>query len=208
MSPRSLTASNTVMLQSYLDRLLAEVPEAQPAPATLPLQSDAPPRSARPEARAPDAGTCSTWREQTFQAMLFHVSEMRFAAPLIHLQGVVPFSETLTPLPETPDWFLGVCAYRDQNVRVVDTAGLTTRGQNLDVKRHYQHVILLQAGRWGLTCDAVSEVLTIAPHTVQWRRRPGDKPWLAGTLRETLCAVLDLDELALSLERQTLHGAS
>ena len=34
--------------------------------------------------------TGSTWREQTFQAMLFHVSEMRFAAPLIHLQGVVP----------------------------------------------------------------------------------------------------------------------
>lgn len=208
MSARSLAANSTVMLQSYLDRLLAEIPEAQSEPASSPVQNDAASHSARRDTGTPDASICATWREQTFQAMLFHVSEMRFAAPLIHLQGVVPFAETPTRLPETPDWFLGVCTYRGQNVRVVDTAGLTTRGQILDVKRDYQHVILLQAGSWGLACDAVSEVLTIAPSTVQWRKRLSDKPWLAGTLRERLCAVLDMDALALSLEREAVGTAS
>ncbi|MDH3451994.1 MAG: chemotaxis protein CheW [Gammaproteobacteria bacterium] len=202
MSLRPTTATGALILQSYLDRLLAEIPGSQPAvthPDANPSETS---DVALDEDPAPSADAHHEWRDTPFQAVLFCVHAVRLAAPLIRLHGVVPWNEALSDLPNTPDWFLGVCAYRDQNVRVVDTSVLILQGQNLDVERRHQHIILLDVGRWGLTCDAVSEVLTLTPDAVQWRTGHGSRPWLAGTLRDKLCALLDVDALAAMLERR------
>lgn len=210
MTARAATHAGTLIVQSYLDRLLAEVPGAAAEVAQTPgrtVSSDAADASsddAGGDAPAvPVAYDCEQWQAEPFQALLFHVHTVQFAAPLIRLHGVVPWSEEIADLPTTPDWFLGLLVCRDRKVRVVDTARLVMQGQNIDVESRPGHIVLLDKGRWGITCNGLSEVLTVTPQSVQWRTRKVSRPWLAGTLRDRLCAMLDIDALAQILE----HGS-
>ncbi len=203
MSERTVADSGTELLQSYLDTLLAEVPAdmagaeagdcaqadipadrvlATADPDPLPIQRDA------------------DWRSRPFQALLFHVHSVQLAAPLVQLFAVLPWTDQVVGLPATPDWFLGLFPYRDRQVRVVDTAKLVLQGQKIDVARP-RHIVLLNGGDWGMTCHGLNEVLTIEPEAVKWRTNPGRRPWLAGTVREKLCAMVDVDAFAGMLER-------
>ena len=222
MTARVTTCAGNLVVQSYLDRLLAEVPGA----AAEIAQTSVPTICADAEvAQTPDPTACADadhtsrdvanhdapvmpaaygneeWRAEPFQALLFRVQTVQFAAPLIRLHGVVPWSEEIADLPDTPDWFRGLLVCRDQKVRVVDTARLVMQGQNIDVEARPGHIILLDSGHWGMTCSDLSEVLTVTPQSVQWRARNVSRPWLAGTLREKLCAMLDIDALTQMLER-------
>ena len=73
---------------------------------------------------APDSETGPPeWSRPTFQALLFEVGALRLAVPLVKLHSVVNLKdEEITPMPNQPDWYLGLMRYRDRNVRVVDTA--------------------------------------------------------------------------------------
>jgi purine-binding chemotaxis protein CheW len=51
-------------------------------------------------------------------------------------------------------------------------------------------------GEWGLTCEDVSSVITIDPARVRWRTSRTQRPWLAGTVIEHLCALLDAERLS------------
>lgn len=206
MSVRSITDPGTAIVQSYLDRLLAEmtIGAAQVEPVTIPSDSSAQAIGAT----SPDdqvmtaAGVSRDWCDKPFQTLLFQVQGVRFAAPLIRLHGVAPWSEEISDLPDSPDWFVGLLRYRGQNVRVVDTATLVMQGQKFDVESRSGHIVVLDNGRWGMTCSGLLEVLTVAPESVQWRADLATRPWLAGTLREKLCALLDVDALGAMLERQ------
>jgi len=204
----AMADAGRLVVQSYLDRLLADNPGADaevvqvPAPAICADAADALTDVSGTDTPTMPAGDRDEeWRAKPFQALLFQVHAVQFAAPLIRLQGVVPWSEEIADLPETPDWFLGLLACRDHNVRVVDTAKLVMQGQKFDVESSPGHIILLDKGRWGMTCDGLNEVVNVAPQSVQWRARKANRPWLAGTLREKLCAVLDVGALARMLER-------
>jgi len=123
VTARATTCSGNLVVQSYLDRLLAEVPGAAAEIAQTPeLTSRAGAEIAQtpaPTSRAdldhtsldvadhharvmPAAYGNEEWRAEPFQALLFRVQTVQFAAPLIRLHGVVPWSEEIADLPDTP----------------------------------------------------------------------------------------------------------
>lgn len=185
-------------LQGYLDGLLRE---ATPA---APRREAPPPATAQPAApegavealpgRA--AGGPPEWAQEGFQALLFNVGPLRLAVPLVRLHGVLPWPETIAAMPGQPSWSLGLMRHRERNVRVVDTASLVGVPTGAGQRPPPANVLIVGDGGWGLAADAIGEVLRLEPTEVKWRSAQGRRPWLAGTLLERLCALLDTDAFA------------
>jgi len=60
-------------------------------------------------------------------------------------------------------------------------------------------IILMDEGKWGLACDDIGEVITLQNTDVRWRTAEGRRTWLAGTVSDRLCALLDTDSLSKML---------
>jgi purine-binding chemotaxis protein CheW len=93
-----------------------------------------------------------------------------------------------------------------RNLKVIDTAllvmpELVDKGGAAPIAP--QHIVTIGNGEWGLTCESVSEVITIDPAKIRWRTARTRRPWLAGTAVEHLCAVLDAEQLAAMLSSST-----
>lgn len=209
-----------VALTSYLAALLNDVPDyvdeadpsdtaAPPACAELAPASPPEPVAAAPlsEEVAPAAAGLPSWAQARFQCLVFNVAGLSLAVPLTKLSGVVPWPETVTPMPNRSSLFLGLMRHQERSVKVVDTALMVLpEGRQPDSlatpEERLKHVILLDEGRWGLACDSIGEVLTLEPDEVRWRSAQGKRPWLAGTVLQHLCALLDADAFVELL----LHG--
>lgn len=215
-------------LGDYLASLLEEVPEytpveAPPAPVlerlpAMPLPPVAPaaPVEAPTAVTEPPAvtGTEATpaaapageqavpsWAEAPFPCLLFTVDGLNLAVPLVHLNGIQPWREELTPMPNHQPWYLGLARNQGVNTRVVDTALVVLppeRRQAMDDvgRRPFGNVILIDEARWGLACTAVGDMITLQPDDVRWRSQRGRRPWLAGTVIKEMCALLDTAALA------------
>jgi purine-binding chemotaxis protein CheW len=153
---------------------------------------------------APVAADIPEWASAPFQSLLLKVQGLTLALPLVKLNRILPWTEP-THLPGYLPWLLGVVRHLDRNVRVVDTAALVmperAPARDAAAAADGRHIVLIGDGRWGLVCDDVSTVLEIDPAQVRWRSSRTKRPWLAGTVVEHLCALLDAEQLAALLEQ-------
>ncbi|GAB6040245.1 chemotaxis protein CheW [Endothiovibrio diazotrophicus] len=170
-----------------------ETPVAPPAPVVSQVAA-AVEAVRRSEAGVPD------WAANTsFQCLLFKVWGLTLSVPLVKLYGVLTWPESLTPVFGHADWFMGLVRSQDKNIQVMDTAQLVLPPHKLeslraDQERQFRNIILIDEGRCGLACDEVAQVITLREGDVQWRSAEGKRPWLAGTVREHMCALLEVDE--------------
>lgn len=150
------------------------------------------------------------WAEQSFQCLSFQVAGVTLAAPLEKLNGIVELTEELTELPGYAPWVIGLLPNRGQNVQVVDIAQIimpdSTTAASSPVKERMKYVILVDDGKFGLAADSISQVLSLAAEDVRWRGINSKRPWLAGTVIEQMCALLEIDLLCTQL-RAGLNGA-
>ena len=65
-----------------------------------------------------------------------------------------------------------------------------------DFRQGLQYVISVQGYEWGLAVHQVSRSLRLDPNEIKWRSHRGQRPWLAGTVIEHMCALLDVSALA------------
>ena len=138
------------------------------------------------------------WAQDRFECLLFNVAGLKLAVPLICLGGIhaVEDADDLTPLPGMPDWLLGLMPTAHGNLRVVDTARwVMPERQVTGYARQMRYVIRISGSEWGLACDAVDKSFRVQPDAVRWRTERSKRPWLAGTLVEQMCAVLDMEAL-------------
>lgn len=150
--------------------------------------------------------TLPHWAGSRFQVLYFWVGGVRLAVPLSRMSGVVAAEDArLTKLPNYPDWFLGVAELNGQaqRTRVIDTAAVVNAGDPIpeaQAQASGRHILLIDSGSWGLTCDRVDDVVWLTADDVKWRRHMGRRAWHAGTVIEHLSAVLEPDEMAAMLE--------
>jgi purine-binding chemotaxis protein CheW len=137
------------------------------------------------------------YRQGDFQALFFNVGGLTVAVPLIELGGIHPIEKT-TSLMGKPDWFKGVMLYRDEKINVVDTA-LWVMPEKCDEKMksslNYQYVIMLSDSGWGLTAENLVDTVVLQQDEVKWLDTPGKRPWLAGLVKDKMCALLDVNSL-------------
>lgn len=138
-----------------------------------------------------------SWAAAPFQALLFKVSGLTLAVPLAELSGVQEWQDrAVTPMLGRIEWYLGLMQYRGRQVPVVDTAQLVLPPDRLanlvtSDKERLGHVVFIQDGTWGLACDAVEDVISLSHDEVKWRSSRSKRRWLAGTVLEHMCAIID-----------------
>jgi purine-binding chemotaxis protein CheW len=145
--------------------------------------------------------------------MLFQVGGLTLAVPLMELNGVLEWdAEQVTEMPGHADFYLGLIQHMDRHVPVVDTARLVLPPDKLtalagdDPYARLQRVVLIDDSRYGLGCDEVNEVITLRPEEVRWRSSRTSRQWLAGTVIEHMCALIDASAFARLLAARTPVG--
>lgn len=208
-------------MDAYLDGLLAEVTEAplpvaeeepavvvdlRPAEVVPEVVVDTKPEPAPVvEVQAEEEGL-PDWAEAQFQCLIFTVHGLKLAVPLERLNGILTWSDEISPMPGHAPHFRGLLQAHDVNVRVVDPAMLVMPEDRTppeigeEGRETPKNIILIDDKKWGLAADNVSETVTLNPDEVRWRTARGTRKWLAGTVIEHMCALLDADEFARILE--------
>ncbi|GAB7529740.1 chemotaxis protein CheW [Pseudomonas sp. 3A(2025)] len=138
------------------------------------------------------------WAAEPFECLLFDVAGLTLAVPLVCLGAIYPLDgQELTPLFGQPDWFLGILPCQAGNLKVLDTARwIMPERYRDDFRQGLQYVISVQGYEWGLAVHQVSRSLRLDPNEIKWRAQRGHRPWLAGTVIEHMCALVDVAELA------------
>lgn len=174
--------------------------KAAPAATAMPV-----PRSAVSVESPADTGPPDTrpdWSERPFECLIFKVAGLQLAVPLVLLGAIHRIEDRIKPIPVRPRWYLGMLPDRNQNLRIVDTAEWIMAGRVPDNARDgYRFVIRLDNSEWALACDDVAQSFTLNPDEVRWRSARSKRPWLAGTVIQHMCALIDVGTMASMLVR-------
>lgn len=141
--------------------------------------------------------------DETFQALFFDVAGLTLAVPLITLGGIHQL-EKVGPLIGKPAWFKGVMLHREQKINVVDTARWVMPekyDQTMADNLNYQYLIMLGNSLWGLACDKLVNTVTLTKDDIKWRESQGKRPWLAGMVKQRMCALVDVNQLISMLNK-------
>jgi len=133
------------------------------------------------------------WAQSRFDVLLFKVSGLTLAVPLISLGQIQPITDELTPLFGQADWFMGFQPTPQGKIRTVNTAKfvMPERYDESFVK-NAKYVVSINGVPWGLAVDSVNQPISLKPEDVKWRSDRSKRPWLAGTVKEHMCALLDI----------------
>lgn len=140
--------------------------------------------------------------DDEFQVLFFNVAGLTLAVPLVSLGGIVKI-ERISHIIGRPNWFKGVQTHRDAKLNVVDTCAWVMPekySQELAESIDYQYLVLLEDSEWGLACESLVNAVKINKSHVNWRDKPGKRPWLAGVVKEQMCGILHVQALIEMLD--------
>ena len=138
-----------------------------------------------------------------FQALFFEVAGLTLAVPLKALGGIHELGE-VNHLFGKPKWFKGVMINREEKLNVVDTARWVMPekyDEQLEASLNYQYLITLGDSQWGLLAEKLINNITLSKEDVKWRTDNSKRPWLAGVIKEKMCALIDVNNLNALLEK-------
>lgn len=136
------------------------------------------------------------WAQARFDVLLFKVYGLTLAVPLIALGHIQPITEKLSPLFGQADWFMGLQPTPMGQIKTVNTA-LFVMPERYDKAflDSARYVISIDGMDWGLAVDSVEQPISLDPDEVKWRGSRAQRPWLAGTIKEHMCALLDVPNM-------------
>lgn len=140
------------------------------------------------------------WAQSRFDVLLFKVSGLTLAVPLISLGQIQPLTDELTPLFGQADWFMGLQPTPAGKIRTVNTAKFVMP-ERYDERflKTAKYVVSINGVPWGLAVDSVNQPITLMPDDVKWRSDRSKRPWLAGTVKAHMCALLDIPRIGQML---------
>lgn len=147
------------------------------------------------------------WAQDRFECLLFVVAGLTLAVPLVSLGAIYRLDDELTPLVGRASWFMGLYRQGERSVQVVDTAQWVMPDRwTPEARDNYRFVIRLGDDNWGMATDAVQQSINLSPEQVKWRTERSKRSWLAGTVVDHMCALLDADKLAELLAQDAVRS--
>jgi purine-binding chemotaxis protein CheW len=140
--------------------------------------------------------------DERFQALFFEVAGLTLAVPLIELGGIHEIKK-IAPIIGKPKWFMGVMIKNQDKYNVVNSAmWVMPEKYNPEMadKLDYRFVINLGKTPWGLACEKLVNTVELNKSDVKWRANTGKRPWLAGMVKEKMCALINVAELVQMLQ--------
>lgn len=192
--------------------LLAEMPVAETiilptlTPAIVPVQQVETPvvveEVVAPTVVKQELDERPQWSDQPFECLLFDVAGLTLAVPLVCLGSVYTLDDSkVTPIFAQPEWFVGIMSTPQGNLKVLDTARwVMPERYSPELRNDFNYVISIDGCEWGLAVNQVRDSVILNPDDVKWRSKRGQRAWLAGTVIEHMCALLDVSALANLIE--------
>lgn len=142
------------------------------------------------------------WAQERFDVLLLDVAGLSLAVPLISLGQIVPLTEELTPIFGQSDWFMGIFPAQERKLRVVNTAlFVMPEKYHASLQENVGYAVSLDAVPWALAVDKINQPISLDPDEIKWRTERSKRPWLAGTVKSAMCALLDIPKMAEILNR-------
>ncbi|KJG40342.1 chemotaxis protein CheW [Photobacterium angustum] len=138
--------------------------------------------------------------EQAFQALFFEVNGVTFAVALTELGGIHQLGD-LNRLLGRPSWYLGLQSTREQKLDVVDTARWVMPKKLVgdEYRDNYRYIVMLGDSQWGLASDKLHGTKVLNGNDIRWREKAGKRPWLAGMVKDKMCALIHVNALIAML---------
>lgn len=142
------------------------------------------------------------WAQQPFECLLFKSGGLTLAVPLVELGSIYPLEAgDIASIFGQIDWFLGLMQTKYGSVRVVDSARVVMPERyDTAMAEGYRFVLTLDASDWGLGIDEIVGTALLDPEAVKWRGERSKRPWLAGTVIDKMCALLDVAQMRLMFD--------
>lgn len=192
--PQKSLVEEKVLKQNQILEPAIEIAEKS-APSTV--------HECRPSSKVP------TWATAPFQSLLFSANGVKMVVPLIKLHSIVNLTAPINYVPSNVAWFMGILPWRGTHIKVINICKLMAM-ECAEFKeledRVPAHIVLINDGSWGFVCDDMSKVFTLCPEQIQWRTDRTRRSWLAGTVIEHMCALLDMDEFTLHISGGTINA--
>src|SRR5690606_12093953 len=127
-------------------------------------------------------------------------------------RSIQPLTDELTPLFGQADWFMGLLPSPTGKIRTVNTARFVMPERyDENFVKTAKYVISIDGVPWGLAVDSVNQPITLKPTDVKWRTERTKRPWLAGTVKDHMCALLDIPmvgQMLIDADRNSPGGKS
>lgn len=143
-----------------------------------------------------------SWSSQGVECLIFSVCGLKLAVPLLFLGGVHEVEkDNVKPLMGQPKWYLGMLHTDESNLQVIDTSNfiMPEKGQNLS-ELGYKYLIQLEKTPWAIACQSIDDTVRLEASEIKWRGDRGKRAWLAGTVIEKMCALIDVSGLLKRVE--------
>lgn len=142
------------------------------------------------------------WAQETFDVLLFEVSGLSLAVPLVALGQILTMDDKLTVLSGQSEWFMGILPSHAGDIRTVNTSLFVMPERHKEgFENDVKYVVTIDGLPWGLAVDSVNQPITLNPEDVKWREQRSKRPWLAGTVKSHMCALIDIPQMAHLLEQ-------
>ncbi|MDG1938970.1 MAG: hypothetical protein P8I62_09045 [Pseudomonadales bacterium] len=146
------------------------------------------------------------WGRENFRCLAFNVSGLKLAVPVQFIEGMQPldlFTGT-SPLDEPLVKGALILGHMKSDpidgapsfCSVLDTARLVMpeRYDN-SMKESYRYVLALKNCDWSIAVDSIGGEMALSSQNVRWRSEHTRREWLAGTVVDKMCALIDIDLL-------------
>ncbi|MGS2717527.1 chemotaxis protein CheW [Eionea flava] len=137
------------------------------------------------------------WGDSPFDVLLVDLSGIQLAMPLVALDAINPLSDELTPLFGQAEWFMGLQKTITGNVNVINTSQfIMPERYKPEAQARAKYSVAINGSGWALAVDKIHQPITIDPADIRWRKRRSERPWMAGTIKDHVCALIDIPTLA------------
>lgn len=185
---------------------VAKVDIVEAEPVTVEVETTAE-LTVAPEAVADEVKNETQQSELPFQALIFKVAGLKLAVRLVELNGVLEWDDSkMTEMPGHSDFYMGIREYLGKSIPIIDTARLVFPAEKLVAlsadkpTERVTRIVLIDDGKWGLACDEIDEVIDLSYDEVKWRANRSQRKWMAGTVIQHMCALVDGDGFSEMLE--------
>ena len=137
------------------------------------------------------------WGQEKFEVLLFEVSGLTLAVPLIALGQISTIDKKMTQLVGQSEWFMGILPTAQGDIKTINTALFVMPEKYQETfKDNAKYVISINGQSWGLAVDSVNQPVSLMPDDVKWRSDRTKRAWLAGTVKAKMCALIDIPRMA------------
>ncbi len=126
------------------------------------------------------------------QYLLFRVNGQCLSIPIVHLRAIIWYHFPFIRAPRLPAWLLGLTKFRSGYIPVANSCHLFSMKTDGNFSPRY--ILILQNGKWGVTCDQVDQVLELDNDEVT-RGDSGCDGLSQGTLRDSKAILLSADRI-------------